>query len=94
MEKYKISYHPLVPEKDIPKLGSMASTIENAIHKKLGSHPEMYGRRLRNNLKGYWKLRVDNWRVVYEIHSKEVVIKGIIHRSDDYKTVLKRFGLN
>ena len=77
---------------DIPRLGSMASVVESTIYKKLTSHPELYGNRLRGTLKGYWKLRVGDWRVVYEIydHSQKLEILGINHRSDDYKTVMKR----
>ena len=90
MEEYKIIYHPLVETRDIPKLGSASGVIKNAIEKKLVLRPEVYGRRLRGTLKGYWKLRVVDWRVVYEIHEREVAILAIIHRSDNYKTVTKR----
>ena len=93
MEKYKIDYHPLVVKKDIPRLGSAGVTVETSIRKKLTLRPDIYGRRLRGVLKGYWKLRVSDWRVVYEIFNKEVKIFGIIHRSDDYKTIIKRAGL-
>ncbi len=93
MEKYKITLHPDVVRKDIPKLGSISSTIKRAIYKKLTMSPEIYGRRLRGTLKGYWKLRVNDWRVVYEIYSQEIKILGIIHRSNDYKTITKRLRL-
>lgn len=94
MERYKIIYHHQVVRVDIPRLGSVALRIKEVIYKKLVSHPELYGERLRGTLKGYWKLRVEDWRVVYEIYDnkQELEIFGINHRSDDYKTITKRLG--
>lgn len=95
MERYKIIYHHQVVKVDIPRLGSIALTIKHAIYKKLTTRPEIYGERLRGTLKGYWKLRVEGWRVVYQIygHTRELEIFGINHRSDDYKKVIKRLKL-
>lgn len=92
MGRYRIIYHHQVVEVDIPRLGSMASRIKEAVYKKLTSQPELYGERLRGTLKGYWKLRIGDWRVTYEIFNdkQELEIFGINHRSDDYRTIIKR----
>ncbi|MBI5344466.1 MAG: type II toxin-antitoxin system RelE/ParE family toxin [Deltaproteobacteria bacterium] len=41
-------------------------------------------------LKGYWKLRVGDYRVVYKISGNEVLVLGIIHRRDVYEKIGKR----
>jgi mRNA interferase RelE/StbE len=50
----------------------------------------MYGKPLQRTLKGYWKLRVGNYRVVYRISRRDILIFGIIHRKDVYKRVKRR----
>lgn len=81
----KILYHPLVAEKDIPKLDpAVRERIKLAIEKKLTTSPEVYGVPLRATLKQYWKLRVDDYRVVYSIKAKTVYILVIAHRKDVY----------
>ncbi|MBP7233389.1 MAG: type II toxin-antitoxin system RelE/ParE family toxin, partial [Syntrophaceae bacterium] len=43
-----------------------------------------YGEPLRKTLKGYWKLRVGDYRVVFKIIDSEVWILGIRHRKSVY----------
>ncbi|MDP3996143.1 MAG: hypothetical protein Q8P86_00405 [bacterium] len=65
-----IFYHPLVVKKDIPRLDRFSvKNIRRVIEAKLGARPEIYGLPLRGTLKKYWKLRVGDWRVVYEIYT-------------------------
>ncbi|MBE0411808.1 MAG: type II toxin-antitoxin system RelE/ParE family toxin [Anaerolineales bacterium] len=47
-------------------------------------HPNI--KRLRGPLKGYFRFRVGNWRVVYEVdeNSQQVIIYLIVHRSQAY----------
>jgi len=52
--------------------------------------PHKYGEPLRKTLKGYWKLRVGDYRVVFKIVVTEVWIMGIIHRKNVYERVRKR----
>ena len=47
---------------------------------------------MKGTLKGYWKLRVGDYRVVYKIMGTEVWIFGIIHRKKIYDDVLSRLG--
>lgn len=51
---------------------------------------EKYGKPLRGSLKGYWKLRVGDIRVVFRIVKNEVEILGIIHRKMVYEKIIKR----
>ena len=68
--------------------------IAKAIRERLGTDPEKYGEPLRGDLKGYWKLRVGEFRVIYEIRKEQVlvyVIKvGLRRDYEVYRTVLKR----
>jgi mRNA interferase RelE/StbE len=44
-------------------------------------HPGDYS----TNLKGYWKLRVGDWRVIYKIEARTVTILRIGHRREVYE---------
>jgi mRNA interferase RelE/StbE len=91
---FHIEYHQSVVEKDIPKLDSvMKSRIKEVIFAKLTEKPELFGVHLRNELKGYWKLRIGDYRVVFSIREDRVRILAIQHRSTVYKLVLHRLGL-
>jgi mRNA interferase RelE/StbE len=81
-----IKYHPKVKNEDITRLGSnIAVRIENAIRNRLIVNPIKYGFHLRGTLRGYRKLRVGDWRVIYRIVDKEIRIIAIGNRKDVYK---------
>lgn len=95
MEKFEITYHPKIKAVDIPRLGSfMSKQILSVVYKKLGLYPAIYGLALRSPLKGLWKLRVGNYRVIYEVLNKKVIVQVIGHRKEVYQIALKRLGLN
>lgn len=80
-----------VIKKDIPKLSSSdKNKIKKAIEEKLSINPETFGKPLRRSLKGYRKLRVGDYRVIYRIENKIVKIFYIGHRSIVYKNTEKR----
>ena len=83
----KVRYHPKVKSEDIPRLSSnIAVRIENVIKKRLIVNPIKYGFYLHGSLKGYRKLRVGDWRVIYRIvDNKEIRIIAIGNRKDVYK---------
>jgi len=82
----KIRYHPKVKNEDIPRLSSnIAVRIENAIINRLLINPIKYGYFLRGSLRGYRKLRVGDWRIIYRIVGKEIRIIAIGNRKDVYK---------
>ena len=81
----KVKYHPEVKSEDIPRLNSnIAIRIENAIRKRLIVNPIKYGYYLRGSLKGYRKLRVGDWRIIYRVVDKEIRIIAIGNRKDVY----------
>lgn len=72
---YKIVLHKIVVENDLPKLNkSDQAKIFSAIYKKLTVAPQKFGKPLTGKLKGYFKLRVDSYRVVYEIKREEIIV--------------------
>ncbi len=93
MEKYKITYHPKVVETDIPRLGYVVKRLLFVIHKKLTFYPETYGLPLHSPLRGYWKLRVGDYRVIYKVVNDEIRIQVMGHRKEVYEIAKKRLGL-
>ncbi len=88
---FKLVYHPEVRETDIPKLDrKIQERIKKAIESRLTVAPHQYGEPLKRTLKGYWKLRVGDYRVVFRVSGTEVWIFGIIHRKDIYDRVKHR----
>ena len=64
--------------------------IKRAIEKRLTTQPQIFGKPLQRSLKGYWKLRVGDYRVVFKITEDNIYIYGIIHRKEVYKLIKKR----
>jgi len=63
---------------------------KTSIETRLITTPHEYGEPLRKTLKGYWKLRVGDYRVVFKVVNSEIWIFGIIHRKEVYKKVERR----
>ena len=88
---FRLRYHPDVVADDIPAINArLKARIRKAIESRLASSPHHYGEPLRKTLKGYWKLRVGDYRVVFKIVKNEVWILGIIHRRDVYDRIGRR----
>lgn len=83
---FRVRYHPEVKSTDIPRLGStIRERIRRAIETRLTMEPQKYGMPLRKNLKGYWKLRFGDYRVVFTIEDQEVFVLIICHRKEVYE---------
>ncbi|MCP4269065.1 MAG: type II toxin-antitoxin system RelE/ParE family toxin [Candidatus Brocadiaceae bacterium] len=88
---FEIKYHPDVKNVDIPLIDLRTKKrIKNAIETRLITAPHQYGEPLRKTLKGYWKLRVGDYRVIFKIVKSEIWILGIIHRKNVYEKIKKR----
>jgi len=88
---YSIIYHPDVKKNDLPKIDARnKSMIKRAIEEQLTNNPEVYGKPLRRSLKGYWKLRVGDYRVVFKISGDDIRILAIIDRKAVYQQSEKR----
>ncbi len=83
---FRLRYHPDVPGEDIPVLnGDVRARIRKAIESRLTRAPQDYGKPLMGNLRGYWSLRVGDYRVIYRVEAKDVRIIQIAHRKDAYQ---------
>lgn len=88
---FQVKYHPAVKEMDLPLINvKIRERIRRAIESRLMKSPHEYGLPLRKSLKGYWKLRVGDYRVVFKIDGKIVYILGIRHRKNLYEDVQGR----
>ena len=88
---YAVKYHPLVVKQDIPALDeTWRERIKTAIEQKLIPAPDLFGIPLRRSLKGHRKLRVGDYRIVFRLEKKTVVILAILHRSNVYQQVAGR----
>lgn len=83
---FRILYHPKVKSHDIPRLAvAVRRRIKRAIETRLMVEPHKYGMPLRRTLKGYWKLRVGDYRVVFTVEDGDVFVLVICHRKDVYE---------
>jgi mRNA interferase RelE/StbE len=88
---YKILYVDKVVKNDIPKISGLYKTrIKLAIENKLIIAPDLYGKPLRRSLKGYFKLRVGDYRIIFRIEKNKVKIFVIAHRKVVYEIMGER----
>ena len=68
--------------------GSTKRFIKRAIEEKLMMNPLKFGVPLRRNLSGFFKLRVGDYRIIYQIHNREVLVLVIKvgHRKKVYQS--------
>lgn len=95
---YRILVDELVLKKDFRKIGlEDQRKIIRAIRQRLATRPKDYGEPLRGELKGFWKLRVGQFRVIYEIHEDQVVVSvimvGLRRDEEVYRAALGRLRL-
>jgi mRNA interferase RelE/StbE len=90
---FKLIYHADVKKVDLPKIDMKnRSMIKKAIEERLATQPEVFGKPLQRTLKGYWKLSVGEYRVVFKIVENDISVLGIIHRKDVYQRLKKRIA--
>ncbi len=90
---YTLVYHPDVRKKDIPSINrNIRDRISHAIETRLTTDPQRYGEPLRRTLKGYWKLRIGDYRVVFKVVKNAVWIFGIMPRREVYERIARRLA--
>lgn len=93
--KYQVIYEDGVVEEDFAKLdGSNRQRIIKEVGEKLSSAPNQFGIPLRGKLKGYRRLRVGDYRVIYRVDHKKatVLVVMVVHRKSKYKGVERRIS--
>jgi mRNA interferase RelE/StbE len=83
-------YHPEV-RADIALINEkLKKRVKKAIETRLKTEPEKYGVPLRKTLKGYWKMRAGDYRIIFRVSGDEIIIFGIQHRKNVYGAIGKR----
>lgn len=83
---YKVVYSDQI-EEDLKKLDKATiKKILNRIDNYLAKDPKGLGKALKGDFSGYWRYRWGDYRVVYKIAEKEilVIILRIAHRRSIY----------
>ncbi len=84
-------YHPDVEKNDLPKIPrNIQVRIKKAIESRLLQDPVSSGEPLRKSLKGYKKLRVGDYRIIYRIEKLTVLIFKIGHRKEVYQKAVRK----
>jgi mRNA interferase RelE/StbE len=92
--KWTVLYHPEVDD-DLESVGpSAARRILRTIDTKLTSSPLQFGLPLSGGLSNFRKLRIGDFRVVYQVINEQVVVfvlaVGPRRDKEIYKAALKR----
>ena len=83
---YKIEYLESVVIDDIPKLAKTEKKrIRKAIEERLMQDPFRFGKPLRYSLKGCRRMRIGNYRVIFKLEIRSILIIKISHRKEVYK---------
>ena len=71
--------------------GDVKSRIKDAVDGLAAAPVPPGARRIRGRV-GAYRLRVGDYRVVYEVHATEIVVYvvGVGHRRDVYRRILRR----
>ncbi len=89
---YRIVYHCLV-EEDIQQIpANIRKRIQDAIENRLIIEPVQAGKPLRQSLKGFRKMRVGDYRIIYQVEKETIIVLKIGHRKDVYEKVWKRMN--
>lgn len=88
---YSLVYHADVKKSDLKEIDERnKAIIKKAIEERLAFQPEKFAKPLQRSLKGYWRLRVGEYRIVFKVKGDTVLVLGIIHRKKIYQQILKR----
>ena len=84
---YKIEYNDRVIESVAKIPANIRKSIKRAIEERLATDPVKFGKPLKGEWQGCYRLRVGDFRIIYEIHESviTVLIVKISHRSNVYK---------
>ncbi|MDG7053263.1 MAG: type II toxin-antitoxin system RelE/ParE family toxin [Wolbachia endosymbiont of Alcedoecus sp.] len=84
---YEIEFLDNVTERDLTDLPkTIELRVQKAIEKRLKVSPDKVGKPLSHDLKGYRRIRVGDYRLIYQVNKLEriVTILGIRHREYIY----------
>ncbi len=79
---------PRLTRRALNDLEALPETVREAVRQTLiliGAEPERTGKKLVGRLDGLWSARVGNYRVLYTIEARGVVLRAIRHRAVAYR---------
>lgn len=86
MEGYQVEIVLDVWKKDIPDIDKkIADDLIRILISKLSREPLKYGAPLRHTLRGYRKLKISKYRVIYRIEKDRVIVFRISIRDSAYE---------
>ena len=85
-----MTYRVLYTEEAARRIGKLDKTVKDRVGKAIGrlsKNPEL-GKRLTGLLSDRWSYRVGDWRILYKIRKKELVILVLTvgHRREVYES--------
>ena len=84
---FTVLFHPEAAKEIESFPPALNERLKTAISNRLMTKPEVFGKPLRATLKGYWKLRVGDYRIVYAFQGSELIIYAVRHRKEIYRVV-------
>ena len=88
---FRLVYHPAVHTDDLPSINQdLQRRMVHAIEQRLATAPTSYGEPLRYHLKGFWKLRVGDYRVIYRMIGEKVLVVAIGYCNTIYALTPRR----
>lgn len=88
---YTIEYADTIYKKDLRTVDTkILQTIRQQIQEKLTISPDRFGKPLRTSLKGYRRLRIGQYRIIYTIVQTTVRIVFIGKKPAVYANFLKK----
>ena len=89
---YTVIYEARVRREDFPKIPEVNKPqIERAIRERLTVAPDLLGKPLTGGFAGMRRLRVGDWRIIYEVEAETVTVHAIKIRRDAYKGLPPKF---
>jgi mRNA interferase RelE/StbE len=82
--KYRLVYTRRA-EKDIKKLDPSVKRVIGKSLLKLQDNPAQYSEKLTDPRIGTYRFRIGDYRVIFDIEDKDVVILRVGHRRDIYR---------
>lgn len=87
IKKWNVEYTESASREILALDGNIKKILKKVIEDKLMTDPLKFGAPLRRNLAGFFKLRVGNYRIIYQIKKSEVIVLVIAvgHRKQVYE---------
>jgi len=87
---YGLRFHPRV-EADLKKLSPADQRrVKRAFDERIAVDPGRFGEPLAGQLRGYLKIRIGDYRIVFRVEAEIAWVAGVFHRRDAYAQAERR----